>query len=132
MTVARGNSGNIFARGGPLANGKPTFVEIRVNGKNFNADLVADPNNPADVAGAIGSDLERISELVSQYGTIIAVTLEGPFVNYIMDYDTAFTDPAVAQELFDRIVDELGIVMGAPSHVNVSEYFDLFPFGTPA
>ena len=109
MTLARGSGGKTKIIGGTLAGGDPIFVEVRLApGIDFSADLVADPSNPADVAAAIGSDLEIVTEVVSQYGNILALAVESSYAEFIMDYGTAFIDPDISQQLFDVLEDDYG------------------------
>lgn len=99
-------------------NGPILFLEVQVLGANFVNDLVADPSDPADVAAAIGSDLERITELVMDYGSVLGLAVLGTqLVGYIMAYDSGFSEVATAQSLYDRCVDELGFT----GYVYVSE-----------
>lgn len=107
MVVARGNGGK-YTIGTAIDGEELIFTEVIVTGMNFNADLVADPSNPADVAAAIGSDLEQLAEMVAEYGTILGMAVDGTYAEFITSHGSQFADPAISQLLFDRLVDEKG------------------------
>jgi hypothetical protein len=127
--VTRNNNSGTFDLQYSSIHGPLLFLEVRVTSSNFESDLVADPSNPADAAAAIGSDLEVLTETVMDYGTIIGLAVDGTYAEFIMTYDSGFTDPAVAQELFDRLVDDHGFTV---TNVFVTEAAQEYPFGTPS
>ena len=122
MVSRAANSGKYSLVWGNI-HGKPLFVEMIVTGKDFNVDLVADPFDPSDVAAAIGSDLELAAELMSEYGTILGLAVDGTYAEFIMASGSSFSDPAVAQEVFDRLEDDLGWTMNL---VYVAETFTAY------
>lgn len=109
MTVQRGNGGKIPLLVSTIAGGDPIFVRVTVTGKTFISDLVTDPTDPAQAAAAIGSDLELLTEFMSNYGTIIGIELDSQTAaNFIMGYGNSFNDPATSQDVFDKLTDDFG------------------------
>ena len=124
MTVARGNGGKIklVTRSGYNT---PIFVELRFGAPhNFSADLVADPSDPAQRAAAVNSELEQVVEHIQQYGTILCCAPDGGYLDVMFDYNTAFTDPATSQAVWDYFDDNGWNII----HVIASEFAYQYDF----
>ena len=73
------------------------YLDVVGTGVNFRSDLVADPNNPADIAAAIDSDLELILKDISAYATLLgfSVTSTTGVTVIVGAGSVAFDDAAV-------------------------------------
>ena len=111
--VTQYSGGRFPLIGGTLGSGDPIFLTIRLTGKDFPSDLVANPNDPLDVAAAIGSDTEVIAEVISGYGSILGLALDDDYWECILDYNSAFHDPkkaqAVAIEIANILINDHGL-----------------------
>ena len=106
--VTQGNGGKIYPAQSGFTPEPLIFVEVVVTGFDFDADLVADPTNSVDTLAAVGSNLEILTEYISTFGTIIAITVDGTAFKAIVDYSSAFSEPETCQTVFDYLTNELG------------------------
>jgi len=92
--ATQGNGGKIYPAQSGFTPEPLIFVEVNAAPPGqFNADLVADPNNPADRIAAVGSGLERLINYMSTFGTILGMaTSSGIYLELIFDYGSAFSE----------------------------------------
>jgi hypothetical protein len=128
--VSRGNGGKTPILFSTLGGGDPVFVEMQVVGAAFDADLVTDPTDAAQVAAAIGSDLEIIVEWMSKFGTIIGVAVDGNYLELMFGYGSSLTafDDTLTNDL---IVAPLLAETGFNATVTIADSIRSYQFATP-
>lgn len=131
MAVARGNGGKTPILFSSLGGGDPVFAQFQVVGANFAADLVTDPTDPTQAAAAIGSDLEVLTEFMSDYGTILGIAIDSNYCEIMYGHNCHFRGDD-AQAVLTAAVADLLSETGLNATVIVSRSIRAYQFATPS